>query len=149
VDRSFVERNEASRDRLTRAIAGLSLEDLERADGDGWSVRVLLAHLAFWDRLVAARWRDAARTVRTTPLDIPNELGDLINDAAAAGWDAIATARAPELARDAAAEVDDLIRALPDGAVAAVLEEGRPRLLDRSIHRSQHLDSIDRLIRPG
>jgi hypothetical protein len=149
VDRSFVDRNEASRERLTQTIAGLSPEDLERSDADGWSVKVLLVHLAFWDRFVASRWRHAARTGRTTPLDIPDEAGDLINESAAAGWAAVAADRAPELALAAAGEADELIQALPDEAVGAVLEEGRPRLLDRSIHRSQHLDAIDRLIRPA
>ncbi len=149
MDRSYVDRNEASRERLTLTIAGLSPEDLERSDADGWSVKVLLVHLAFWDRLVASRWRHAARSGRTTPLDIPDEAGDLINESAAAGWAAVAAERAPELALAAAREVDELVRALPDEVVEAVLDEGRPRLLDRSIHRSQHLDSIDRLIHPG
>ena len=149
MDRSFDERNAASRERLERTIAGLSLADLERPSGDGWSATVLLVHLSFWDGLVASRWRHAARTGRTTPIAIPDEATDLINESARPGWEAVEPARAAELSQAAAADVDDLIRALPDDVVAAVLAEDRSRLVDRSLHRSEHLDAIDRLMRPA
>jgi hypothetical protein len=149
MDRSWNERNAASRERLERTIVGLSLADLERPSDGGWSAMVLLVHMSFWDGLVASRWRHAARTGRTTPIAIPDEAADLINESARPGWEAVEAARAAELAQAAAADVDDLIQGLPDEVVAAVVAEGRARLVDRSLHRSEHLDAIDRLSHQG
>jgi hypothetical protein len=42
----------------------------------------------------------------------------------------------------AAAAVDELIASLPE-AVAAAVTQARPRLIDRSLHRDEHLDEIE------
>jgi len=51
VDRGFVERNRAATERIRR-MAGLSEAELQTRVGEHWTVAVLLAHLAFWDRRV-------------------------------------------------------------------------------------------------
>jgi hypothetical protein len=50
------------------------------------------------------------------------------------------------LVLDAAADVDVLVAALPDASVDAVVSAGRPRLVDRSLHRRDHVDQIRRLL---
>ena len=72
-----IERNEASRAELAehgrRVVAG------EVGDrGDGWSASTILAHVAFWDRLMYQRWRTTLRYGRRYPDPIPDGLEDLI-----------------------------------------------------------------------
>ena len=143
VDRSYVARNDASRQRLAARLDDLTASELLTPLQDGWTVGGLLAHLAFWDRLVVVRWALAAREGRTTPIDISEEMTDLVNDAAMPAWLAVNGARLPSLALEAAAEVDEAVAALSDESVAALAEEGRPRLVDRSRHRTLHLDAIE------
>src|SRR4051812_36087285 len=49
-----VERNSVARERLDVLVARLQPADLERTLGEGWTVKVALAHLAFWDRFAAS-----------------------------------------------------------------------------------------------
>jgi hypothetical protein len=143
VDRSHDERNAASRRRLAELVGRLRREELERAAPDGWTVGALLAHVAFWDGLVEGRWQHAARTDAPTPIDLDDQLTDLINGAAMPAWRAVEPDHLGGLVLAAAERVDALIVRLPDGSVAGVLEEGRPRLLDRSLHRGEHLAIVE------
>ena len=141
-DRAFVARNAASRERLRR-LADAGDAALGRPLGDGWTIGAVLAHLAFWDRWVLARWdryeRDGAIE------DLPDGILDLANAAGLPGWLALEPARAAAMALAAAEEVDRRIDGLPPAAVAHALATGRPTMLDRSLHRGPHLDAIDRL----
>ncbi|HEY7968348.1 MAG TPA: DinB family protein [Candidatus Limnocylindrales bacterium] len=143
VDRSYVARNDASRQRLAARLDDLTANELLTPVEAGWTVGGLLAHLAFWDRLVLERWALAEREGKATPIDIQDELTDLVNNAAMPAWLAVNGPRLPSLALEAAAEVDEAVAALSDASVAAIAEEGRPRLVDRSRHRALHLDAIE------
>ena len=60
VDRSYVDANRASLDRLKAFVEKASDADLEHPMNDGWTVATVLAHVAFWDlRIVACAeaWR--------------------------------------------------------------------------------------------
>lgn len=138
-----VMRNDASRERLGALAGRLSDADLRRVVGGGWTVAALLAHLAFWDRYVLARWEDADRTGQSVPPIIGDIHLDLTNAAALPQWRALDPRFAARDALDAAAAVDDRIRRLTPEQVAAVESSGRPALVDRSVHRSPHLDEID------
>ncbi len=59
------------------------------------------------------------------------------------GWRALSPEAVAELVDAAATAVDGVLATLPDASVDAVLAEGRPRLLDRSRHRDEHLDAIE------
>ena len=136
-------RNDASRARL-EVIAGGVAGGTHRVDVGEWSPSTLLAHLAFWDRLTLQRWHAAIRDGRSTPADLPDGLQDLINDASFATWSALSPADAAAQAVAAAEEVDAFL-ATVDGSLAdQLIAEGRVRLVDRSLHRRQHLEAIER-----
>lgn len=148
VDRSYVARNESSLARLRKSIGGLSAADLMRSAGSGsWTVGQVLGHLAFWDRFLAARWNAALEAgPGEQPSVFPHELADLINEGLPPTWQAFASA-APEAAiaetLAAAEAIDSLIAGLPEAApVEAVLAE-RPALLDRSLHRLEHIAALE------
>jgi hypothetical protein len=52
LDRSFIERNRSSTNRIRALAARLSDEEMLHPVGEHWTVAIALAHLAFWDRRV-------------------------------------------------------------------------------------------------
>jgi hypothetical protein len=143
MESEFAERDRSELDRLRTLSASLSDDALRRPIDSVWSAAALFAHLAFWDRLCRARWLHAARTGRRTPAPFEDDLLELINDANLSHWAAIPPRIAVEECLEAAEAVDALIRSLEAAVVSEVLAEGRRRLVDRSIHRREHLGMIE------
>ena len=142
VDRSYVARNTASRSRLNTVAAGLRDGDLSRDAGGGWTVGALLAHLAFWDRFVIerlARWEKGG--FESAVFD-----ADVINEAALPGWRAIPGPAARQVALAAAEQCDERVARVADELASAIIGAGRQRMLDRSLHREEHLAQIERAI---
>jgi hypothetical protein len=141
-DRSFEAANVGATAELADLIAGLSDDDFRRSGEDDWSIGVLLAHLAFWDRMVIARWDRSAAEGTPSPDDLPDFVADLVNEALVPTWRSLTSTETATLVLDAAADVDVLVAALPDTSIDAAVEAGRERLLDRSLHRRDHLVQI-------
>jgi uncharacterized damage-inducible protein DinB len=150
-DRSYEGRNETSLGRLRAVLTSLRPADLELAVGDGaWTVGQVLGHLAFWDRFLAARWR-AAQAVGPAkqPISVPHEVADLLNDALPPTWAVFAGASGPAAIAEtlAAAEaMNEIIASLPAEAPISTILSERPALLDRSIHRSEHLEVVEQAL---
>ena len=137
-------RNRASRDRLAAVIAQLA--DRSIALSGGWTAAAVLAHLAFWDGLGAARLEKYLRDRK--PMEFGSDaLTEFINAAGLAQWTATPIRAAAALATEAAAKIDGLIEALPKDAFDALRAMNVPRVLDRSLHRKEHLDEIERALR--
>ena len=151
VDRSFASRNAASLASARALLRGLSVADLTSPGGDGsWTVGQILGHLTFWDRFLASRWRAAlAIAPGEQPTYLPHELADLLNDGLPPTWAAFASEGGDGVISEALAaaeEVDGIIAGLPDSTpIDAILAE-RPALLDRSIHRREHIAQIEDLL---
>jgi DinB family protein len=137
------ERNVESRQRLAAVLGMLADGDTDLAIDDDWTVGSLLAHLAFWDGLLAGRWEHALRAGDRMPLGVDERLIDPINAAAMPVWRSVDPERLADVAMGAAEAVDGLIAELPPQSVRAVVASGRPRLLDRSLHRAEHLSAIE------
>ena len=137
------DRNDAARRRLADLAISLDADQLGLEVDETWTVGSLLGHLAFWDRLVEARWHYARQTGTATPIGLDDELTELINAAAIPGWRVLDPRRVSALVVTAAEDVDASIAALPAASVEGVLGEGRPRLLDRSLHRAEHIAMIE------
>jgi hypothetical protein len=140
MDRAYVRRNEQTRERLHALVGRLKPDDLDRSIGDGWTVKAALAHLAFWDRYAVAlidQWSVSGFKVdEGFSSDIPNHAG-------LADW----LAASPDYARAtviAAAQLADQRAAdTPPSLADAIVRGGMPRVLDRSVHRIEHLDQIE------
>jgi hypothetical protein len=145
-DRSFEAANVEATAELADLLASLSAEDFARVGVDGWSVGVQFAHMACWDRMVIARWNRAIAAGDAGPADLPDGVADFVNEALVPTWAALTSATVSTLVLDAAADVDVLVAALPDASVDAVVAAGRPRLVDRSLHRRDHVDQIRRAL---
>jgi len=138
VDRSFVEQNRASRERIRRLVDRLSDMELLHPVGEHWTVAIALAHLAFWDRRILYV---LDQTEREGKLFIP-EIDIFVNDLSLPLWGAIPPREAARLAVETAADVDQRLEAFPP----ALLEEiytYNPRWVVRALHRGEHLDEVD------
>jgi hypothetical protein len=129
---------------LAAVIARLGARSIELPGG--WTAAALLAHLAFWDAFGAARLEKFARDRQ--PMELGSDtLTEFINGAGMAQWRATLPAAAGDLATGAAAAIDRLVDGLPADVLDEIRAMKRPRLLDRSLHRKEHLDEIERALR--
>ncbi len=102
----------------------------------------ILGHIAFWDGYYAARWE--ARI--GGDVEAHRALGPLVDSINAAGWpiwSALALADAAALATAAANRIDALVAGLSPELIAEVEAQGRHRLLERALHRNEHLDELE------
>ena len=145
MDRDHVARNEDARRQLAALVARLSDGQLAHPLAGDWTVAAVLAHLAFWDRFVLARWQQSLRDeTAITPLD--DGLLDLINAAGLEQWLAVPPRAAADSAVAAAEALDRLIESLPPGAVQDARDRGLRHVLDRSEHRREHLGELERAL---
>lgn len=144
VDRSYVQTNEAARERLRALVERLSDAELARPLPDGWTVAGALAHVAFWDQRVlwlVERWERGETPRRGDEADV-----DWINEAAKPLCLALPPRVAARLAVEIAERLDRRLAALPDARLAENHAAGAPLRVDRARHRHTHLDEIERLL---
>jgi hypothetical protein len=137
-----VECNAAGLAQLQDLAVRLSEEDLRRQLDSEWTIGMVLAHLAFWDHFVLARWEQAARDGLRVPPSLDDAVQGLVNAAALPVWRACIPREALLLALAAAEAVNACIADLDDDVVADVLASGRAALVDRGLHRGEHLAAI-------
>jgi len=142
MDSGYVARNEESRRRLSEVLARLTADDLDRSLGDGWTVKAALAHVAFWDRYAGVlldRWaRDGFGEAAVDT--------GLVNDAGLGDWLALSPEAVRREAVAAAEALDERIARVRPELMAAIAAGGRERILDRTRHRAEHLDQIERAL---
>ena len=156
VDRSFVARNAASRQRLASIVECLRESDMALiTEEGGWTVAQALAHVAFWDRSTAARWRAAQAAADEgeppDPFQIPYALLDGLNPPLAEMVDAWSGRLGAAIGREtlaAAAAVDAIIESLADSLPDSLLAE-KPNLVGRWTHREAHIEQVERALAAG
>lgn len=135
------------RARLAALIARATDTDLARPMPDGWTVAAVLLHCAFWDERIVVlldRWqREGAIPPPETDDDVR-----WINDAAKPLMLAMPVRRAAELALEIAERSDRAVAALSADFIATNRVSDHLNL-ERSEHRGEHLDEIERALGPG
>jgi uncharacterized damage-inducible protein DinB len=151
-------RNDASRERLRQTVERLSADDLTRRVSAVWTVSATLAHLAFSDRQIMRWFAEWERRGIRTPEglraweqevwpSLQNQNEDLQPE-----WLAANSQEAACDAVMAATEIDATIPQLDPALVAAIQATSifgrrRPWVIDRSIHREDHLAEIERALK--
>jgi hypothetical protein len=138
LDRSFVERNRASTERIRTLAAGLTDAEMQQPVGEHWTVAIALAHLAFWDRRVMYV---LDQTERDGALFIP-EIDIFVNDLSLPLWAAIPPREAARIAIESAETLDRRLEAFPPALLAQILAHNQ-RWVVRALHRGEHLDEVD------
>ncbi len=137
LDRSFVERNRASTRRI-RQMASLSDEELQTPVGEHWTVSIVLAHLAFWDRRVLYV---LDKTQQDGKLFIP-QLDIFVNDLSLPLWAAVPPRDAGRIAIESAETLDQRLESYPPELLEEI-QNYNQRWVDRSLHRNEHLDEAE------
>ncbi len=146
MDRPHDVETTTERERLRRLIAGASDAQLARAMPAGWTVAGVLAHAAFWDARAIYFLDQWARTGEPTVYE--SEDTDATNDAAKPLCLALPPRLAAELSLRIAEEADGKVRALSNAMLAKIQAKGPPPFnLSRGIHRREHLDEIEAVLR--
>src|SRR5512139_2128949 len=138
LDRSFIERNRVSTERIRRMVERLSDEELQHPVGEHWTVAIVFAHLAFWDRRVMYV---LDMTEREGKLFIP-EIDIFVNDLSLPLWAAIPPRAAAQIAIETAETLDKQLEEFPP-ALLDEIHAYNKRWVVRSLHRGEHLDEAD------
>ena len=140
----YIEENTKGRERLRAVVSSLSDEELSMQAGAGWTLAAILVHLAFWDfRVLELMQRWKREGVGASPIDV-----DIVNDATKPLCLAIPGREAVKIVLTAAEAVDAGLEHIPEAllpGITALVQEGTFRL-DRSHHRNEHLDQIEKLL---
>lgn len=139
----FTQENKASRQRLEVFVRDLSDQDLARTNAHGWTVAALLAHIAFWDQRVLVllhRWKENG--VDESPVD-----PDMINDAIRPLLLALDPHTAVQLCLDSAEAVDAELELITAELMAEIEASPNHFRFNRALHRDDHLQEIERLLR--
>jgi hypothetical protein len=138
MDRSFVEQNRASTERMRSLAARLSDEEMQRPVGEHWTAAIALAHLAWWDRRVIYV---LDMTERDGKLFIP-EIDIVVNDLSLPLWAAIPPRSAARIAIETAETLDKRLEVYPSELLDEIYAYN-PRWVVRGLHRGEHLDEVD------
>lgn len=128
------------RERLRILVANITDEELNLVIyKEGWTIAVVLAHLAFWDqrRLVMVRkWEKNG--VTPSPID-----ADEINDTLLPFLLLLNPREAANMAVSSAEEIDRQLEDLSSDLILSIERLGDHNALNRAIHRKKHLDEIE------
>jgi hypothetical protein len=138
LDRSFVELNRASTMRIRALAVRLSDEELQHPVGEHWTVAIVLAHLAFWDRRVLYV---LDKTERDGKLFIP-EIDIFVNDLSLPLWAAIPPREAARIAIETAEALDKRLEGYSPALLEEILHYNK-RWVIRALHRGEHLDEAE------
>jgi hypothetical protein len=138
LDKSYIELNRASCERMRALAERLSDAEMQTKVGEHWTVSIVYAHIAFWERRVMYVLDE---TEKAGKLTYP-ELDVVINDISLPLWAVIPPRDAARIALENAEAVDKRLESYPQ----ALLEEVHnkyERWVFRASHRNEHLDEAD------
>ena len=142
LDRSFVESNNQSLERMRSMAARLSDAELATPVGQHWTVAIVFAHLAFWDRRVQYV---LDMTQKDGKLFIP-EIDIFVNDLSLPFWQALPVREAVRIGLESAEAVNRQLEGFPDPLLVEIANFSQ-RWVNRGLHRGEHLDEADAALR--
>jgi hypothetical protein len=142
LDRTFIDRNRASSQRIRALAARLSDTEMQHRVGQHWTVAIVFAHLAFWDRRCLYA---LDKTEQTGKLFVP-EIDIFVNDLSLPLWAAIPPREAARIAIETAETLDRRLEAYPPTLLEEIFTYNK-RWVERSLHRGEHLDEAEAALR--
>ena len=138
MDRSFVELNRKSRERMRTLADRCSDEEMLIRVGEHWTVAIVYAHIAWWDRRVMYV---LDMTEKDGKLFIP-EIDVFVNDLSLPLWAAVPAREAVRIALENAEALDKRLEEYPE-ALLEEIHNYNKRWVIRGLHRNEHLDEAD------
>ena len=138
LDQAYIELNRASRERIHALAECLSDEELQTKVGEHWTVGIVFAHLAFWDRRILYV---LDMTEKEGRVFIP-EIDIFVNDLSLPLWAAIPTREAARIAIESAEALDTRLEEFSPALLDEIYNNNK-RWVVRALHRNEHLDEAD------
>ena len=138
MDRSFIEQNRASTERIRALAARLTDEEMQQKVGEHWTVGIVFAHLAWWDRRVMYV---LDMTEKDGKLFIP-EIDIFVNDLSLPLWAAIPPREAARIAIETSETLDKRLEEYSLELLEEIYNYNK-RWVIRALHRAEHLDEAD------
>jgi hypothetical protein len=138
VDPNYTALNRASVERMRTLAGRLTDAQLQTRVGQHWTVAIVFAHIAFWDRRVQYV---LDRTQRDGQLFIP-EIDIFVNDLSLPLWAAIPPRAAVEIGIATAEETDARLAAYAPNLLETIFDYNK-RWVIRGLHRNEHLSEAD------
>jgi hypothetical protein len=138
LDRSFIELNHTSTERIRALAARLSEDEMQHKVGEHWTVAIALAHLAWWDRRVMYV---LDMTERDRKLFVP-EIDIFVNDLSLPLWAAIPPRAAARISIETAETLDKRLEEYSSALLEEIYNYNK-RWVIRALHRGEHLDEVD------
>ena len=135
MDRSFVELNRASREQMRSLADHLTDEQMLTRVGEHWTVGIVYAHIAWWDRRVIYV---LDMTEKNGKLFIP-EIDIFVNDLSLPLWAAVPPREAVRIAMENAEVLDKRLEDYPLALLEDIYNYNK-RWVIRALHRGEHLD---------
>ena len=136
----FVENQNATR-RMERLVEPLTAKELTQKIGETWTISMTLTHLAFWDQRVihVIEMAEKSRPILAPFFD------NQINDILAPFLSAIPPKKAARMAIQIAKTLDQKLANCSPDFIEEMLAVNN-RLVQRSLHRNDHLDEIEAVL---
>lgn len=138
MDRSFIELNRASTARIRALAARLTDQEMQTRVGEHWTVGIVFAHLAWWDRRVMYV---LDMTEKDGRLFIP-EIDIFVNDLSLPLWAAIPPREAARIAIETSETLDKRLEDYSPELLEKIYNYNK-RWVIRALHRGEHLDEAD------
>lgn len=138
LDRSYIEQNRASTERIRALAERLSEEEMQTRVGEHWTVGIVFVHLAWWDRRVMYV---LDMTEKDDKLFIP-EIDIIVNDLSLPLWAAIPPHEAARIAIETAETLDKRLEEYSPALLEEIYNYNK-RWVIRALHRGEHLDEAD------
>lgn len=143
LDRSFIEKNRASRERLRALADRLNDEQMQTRVGEHWTVAVVFAHIAFWDRRVMYV---LDRTEKQGKVFAP-EIDIFVNDLSLPLWLAVLPREAVRIALETAEALDKRLEEYSPALLEEIYNYNE-RWVIRELHRNGHLEQAEDALKP-
>jgi len=138
MDRSFIELNHASTERIRALAARLTDKEMQTRVGEYWTVGIVFAHLAWWDRRVMYV---LDMTEKDGRLFIP-EIDIFVNDLSLPLWAAIPPREAARIAIETSETLDKRLEDYSPELLEEIYHYNN-RWVIRALHRGEHLAEAD------
>ena len=142
LDRTFIELNRASTGRIRALAARLTDEEMQTKVGEHWTVGIVFAHLAWWDRRVMYV---LDMTEKDGKLFIP-EIDIFVNDLSLPLWAAIPPRAAAQIAIETSETLDKRLEDYSPELLEEIYNYNK-RWVIRALHRGEHLDEADEALK--
>ena len=138
LDKTYIELNLASRERMRTLAESLSDKEMQTKVGEHWTVAIVYAHIAWWDRRVMYVLDMSEKDGK---LFVP-EIDIFVNDLSLPLWAAVPAREAVRIAMESAEALDKRLEEYPESLLEKI-HEYNERWVVRALHRNEHLNEAE------